>query len=82
MCMKWSSLTFSVHAREGYSNFVCLSVAHDLDDDGLLALQRDTNLNRTMSEFATFLKYVLVLLKKRENSAVGAHLRPHPLFYK
>ena len=37
----------SAHALESYSShFVCLSVA-DLEDGGLLALQRDTNLKST-----------------------------------
>ena len=48
-------LTLSAHALEGYgSHFVCLFVCFyvslsvaDLEDGGLLALQRDTNLNST-----------------------------------
>ena len=48
-------LTLSAHALEGYSSHfvclcvclsVCLSVA-DLEDGGLLALRRDTNLKST-----------------------------------
>ena len=46
------SLTLSVHALEGHSShFVCLSVA-DLEDGGLLALQRDMNLNWMIYPFS------------------------------
>ena len=59
-CQNIISLTLSLHAIEGYSShFVCLSAClsvslslclsvslsvADLEDGGLLALQRDTNL--------------------------------------
>ena len=64
-------LTLSANALEGCSSHfvlsVCLSVSTDLEDGGLLALQRDMNLKSTTIEvvlFAIFLKFGFFLDKK------------------
>ena len=64
------------------SHFVCLSVA-DLEDSGLLALQRDTNLAKQDDYLNPLICYFfeirLCSREKAKNGAVRAQLRPHPL---